>query len=281
MSTFNGKVAVITGAGSGIGRALALALAERGARLALSDVNIAGVQHTATAARAHGARVECDRVDIADHDAVQTYANTVADRFGVVHQVYNNAGIEHHGAFAHADIADLRRVMDVNYWGVVHGSMAFLPHLIASGDGHLINMSSLFGLMAVPGQSAYTASKFAVRGFTEALREEMLVARHRVQVTCVHPSGVSTPIARNATVGAGEDHAALADFYDRSLAKRSATQAAEIIVGGVAKNKPRVIVGGEAKLLDAVVRVLGPAYQRGAALVVSRALSRQQPGAPA
>jgi NADP-dependent 3-hydroxy acid dehydrogenase YdfG len=274
VSTFAHKVVVVTGAGSGIGRALAVALAGRGAQLALSDVNTAALEETTRLVRDRGAHVHQTQLDVTRRDAVFAYADTVVARYGTVNQLYNNVGVEHHGAFERAEFTDMQRVIDVNFWGVVNGTKAFLPHLIDSRDGHLINVSSLFGLLAIPGQSAYTASKFAVRGFTEALRQEMLVANHPVRVTCVHPSGVKTAIARHATVGAGEDHAALADYYDRTLVRRTSEGAAQIILNGVRRNKPRVIIGAEAKLLDALVRLVGPAYQRAAAAVVSRALSR-------
>ena len=128
------------------------------------------------------------------------YTDAVVTHFGEVHQVYNNAGIAYHGDLEKSEFKDIERVMDVDFWGVVNGTKAFLPHVIASGDGHIVNISSLFGLIAVPGKNAYNAAKFAVRGFTEALRQEMLVAKHPVKVTCVHPGGIKTAVARNATV---------------------------------------------------------------------------------
>lgn len=152
--------------------------------------------------------------------------------------------------------------IDVDFWGVVNGTKAFLPHVIASGDGHIVNISSLFGLIAVPGQSAYNAAKFAVRGFTEALRQEMLVARHPVKVTCVHPGGIKTAVARNATVADGEDQQTFAEFFDRRLALHSPEMAAKTIVNGVAKGQARVVVGLEAKAVDVLARIMGSSYQR-------------------
>ena len=177
MSSFEGKVSVITGAGSGIGRALALDLAARGAKLALSDIDADGLAETVRAAEVLGAEVKADRLNVAERQEVLAYADDVVGHFGMVHQVYNNAGIAHNGNVEDSDFKDMERIMDVDFWGVVNGTKAFLPHVIASGDGHIVNISSLFGLIAVPGQSAYNAAKFAVRGFTEALRQEMLVAR--------------------------------------------------------------------------------------------------------
>ena len=209
MSSFEGKVAVITGAGSGIGRALALNLAKKGAKLALSDIDTDGLAETVRQAEALGANVKSDRLDVAEREAVLAYADAVVAHFGTVNQVYNNAGIAYNGNVEKSEFKDIERIIDVDFWGVVNGTKAFLPHLIASGDGHVVNISSLFGLIAVPGQSAYNAAKFAVRGFTEALRQEMLVAKHPVKVTCVHPGGIKTAVARNATVADGEDAADL------------------------------------------------------------------------
>ena len=132
----------------------------------------------------------------------------------MVHQIYNNAGIAYTGAVEVSQFKDIERVVDVDFWGVVNGTKAFLPHLLASGDGHVVNVSSLFGIFAVPGQSAYNAAKFAVRGFTEALRQEMLVAGHPVAVTTVHPGGIKTAIARNATAADGLDSEELAKVFD-------------------------------------------------------------------
>ncbi len=193
MSSFEGKVVVITGAGSGIGRALARNLAKKGAKLALSDVDTDGLTETRRQAEALGAHVRSDRLDVAEREAVLAYADAVVAHFGTVNQVYNNAGIAYHGHVDKSEFKDIERVIDVDFWGVVNGTKAFLPHVIASGDGHVVNISSLFGLIAVPGQSAYNAAKFAVRGFTEALRQEMLVAKHPVKVTCVHPAASRPP----------------------------------------------------------------------------------------
>jgi NADP-dependent 3-hydroxy acid dehydrogenase YdfG len=250
MSQFEGKVAVITGAGSGIGRALALNLAGKSVKLALSDIDVEGLAETVRRAEALGAQVKADRLNVAEREAVLAYADDVVAHFGAVHQVYNNAGIAHHGDVEATEFKDFERIMDVDFWGVVNGTKAFLPHVIASGDGHIVNISSLFGLIAVPGQSAYNAAKFAVRGFTEALRQEMLVAGHPVKVTCVHPGGIKTAVARNATVCEGEDAATVAEFFDKRLALHSPEMAARTIVDGVANGRARVVIGWEAKVLD-------------------------------
>jgi NADP-dependent 3-hydroxy acid dehydrogenase YdfG len=275
MSQFEGKVAVITGAGSGIGRALALNLAGKSVKLALSDIDVEGLAETVRRAEALGAQVKADRLNVAEREAVLAYADDVVAHFGAVHQVYNNAGIAHHGDVEATEFKDFERIMDVDFWGVVNGTKAFLPHVIASGDGHIVNISSLFGLIAVPGQSAYNAAKFAVRGFTEALRQEMLVAGHPVKVTCVHPGGIKTAVARNATVCEGEDAATVAEFFDKRLALHSPEMAARTIVDGVANGRARVVIGWEAKVLDGLARVGGSAYQR----IIAAAAGRFVPSA--
>jgi NADP-dependent 3-hydroxy acid dehydrogenase YdfG len=275
MSSFEGKVAVITGAGSGIGRALALNLAKKGTKLALSDIDPEGLAETVRLAEALGAEVKADLLNVAEREELLSYAEDVVGHFGKVNQVYNNAGIAHHGDVEKTEFKDIERIMDVDFWGVVNGTKAFLPHVIASGDGHIVNISSLFGLIAVPGQSAYNAAKFAVRGFTEALRQEMLVAGHPVKVTCVHPGGIKTAVARSATVCDGHDAQTVAEFFDRRLALHSPEMAAETIVDGVRKGRARAVIGWEAKALDALARVVGSGYQR----VIATAAARFMPSA--
>ncbi|NLU83898.1 SDR family oxidoreductase [Rhodococcus sp. HNM0569] len=274
MSEFAGRVAVVTGAGSGIGRALALDLAAKGAKLALSDMDTVGLAETVRQVEATGAEVKSDHLDVTERQAVLDYADAVVAHFGKVNQVYNNAGIAYHGSFERSEFKDFERVVDVDFWGVVNGTKAFLPHLIASGDGHVVNTSSLFGLLSIPGQSAYNAAKFAVRGFTEALRQEMIVAKHPVRVTCVHPGGIKTAIARNAVTGPDEDLDKVAKFFDTRLARTSATDAAETITTGVRKNKARVLIGADAKFLDLWVRIVASSYQRVVATVVPRAMPK-------
>ena len=270
MNPFEGKVAVITGAGSGIGRALAVNLAKKGAKLALSDIDTEGLAETVGQAEALGATVKSDRLNVAEREAVLAYAEAVVAHFGEVHQVYNNAGIAYNGDVEKSEFKDIERVIDVDFWGVVNGTKAFLPHVIASGDGHIINISSLFGLIAVPGQSAYNAAKFAVRGFTEALRQEMLIAKHPVKVTCVHPGGIKTAVARNATVADDQNAQTFAEFFDKRLAIHSPEMAAETIVDGVRKGRARVVIGWEAKALDVLARIIGSSYQRIVATAVAK-----------
>ena len=270
MNPFEAKVAVITGAGSGIGRALAVNLAKKGAKLALSDIDAEGLAETVSQAEALGADVKSDRLNVAEREAVLDYAEAVVAHFGEVHQVYNNAGIAYNGDVENSEFKDIERVIDVDFWGVVNGTKAFLPHVIASGDGHIINISSLFGLIAVPGQSAYNAAKFAVRGFTEALHQEMLVAKYPVKVTCVHPGGIKTAVARNATVANDQNAQTFAEFFDKRLALHSPEMAAETIIDGVRQGRPRVVIGWEAKALDVLARIIGPSYQRIIAAAVAK-----------
>ncbi|MDP9093453.1 MAG: SDR family NAD(P)-dependent oxidoreductase [Actinomycetota bacterium] len=271
MTEIHGKVAVVTGAGSGIGRGLTYELARRGARLAISDIDEVGLAETAKHARVIGATVREARLDVTDRPGVLAYAEQVASDFGAVNIVINNAGIAFTGDIEAMTFEQIERVLDVDFWGVVNGTKAFLPYLIASGDGHVVNVSSVFGLIAVPGQSAYNAAKFAVRGFTEALRQEMILSGHPVQVTCVHPGGIKTAIARNAGAVEGQDAASLAEIFDRKLARTSADSAAKSILRAVRGNRPRAVVGLDAKVLDVLVRVLGPGYQRLVAGAVKKA----------
>lgn len=262
MQGFAGKVAVVTGAGSGIGQALAIELGRSGAHLAISDVDTEGLAVTEERLKGIGAKVKADRLNVTEREAFAAYADEVKEHFGKVNQIYNNAGIAFTGNVEISQFKDIERVMDVDFWGVVNGTKVFLPHLIESGDGHVVNISSVFGLFSVPGQSAYNAAKFAVRGFTEALRQEMIVAKHPVKVTTVHPGGIKTAIARNATAAEGLDPVALAKTFDNKLAKTTPEKAAQIILDGVRKNQARVLVGTDAKILDIIVRITGSGYQR-------------------
>ena len=270
MKEFRGKVCVVTGAGSGIGRALALDLASRGARLAISDINGETIEQAGAEARRRGAEVETYQLDVSSRDAVFSHADAVKERFGVVNLVVNNAGVAVSKDVVELPIEDIEWLMGINFWGVVYGTKAFLPALIASGDGHLVNISSIFGMIGVPGQSAYNAAKFAVRGFTEALRQELLTAGHPVNVSCVHPGGVRTGIARAAR--SNEDPEVLGEAFER-MARTTPERAAEIILAGVSRNRARIFVGNDAKAMDLMQRVLGSGYQQ----LVYRASSRLKP----
>ena len=276
MQGFAGKVAVVTGAGSGIGQALAIELGRSGAKLAISDVDLEGLAQTEEQLKAIGAPVKSDRLDVTEREAFLAYAEAVNEHFGKVNQIYNNARIAFTGDIEVSQFKDIERVMDVDYWGVVNGTKAFLPYVIASGDGHIINVSSVFGLFSVPGQAAYNAAKFAVRGFSEALRQEMILTRHPVAVTTVHPGGIKTGIARNATAAEGLDRDELAKLFDKRLARTRPRRAAEVILDAVRKKKARVLVGMDAKVLDLMVRVAGPYYQQVFGPVLGRLLPRKQ-----
>ncbi|OBH79599.1 SDR family NAD(P)-dependent oxidoreductase [Mycobacterium scrofulaceum] len=262
MHEFAGKVAVVTGAGSGIGQALALELGRAGAKLAISDVDIDGLAQTEEQLKAIGAPVKADRLNVTEREAFLAYADAVREHFGQVNQLYNNAGITFVGSIEDSRFKDIERVMDVDFWGVVNGTKAFLPHLIASGDGHLINISSALGLFAAPGQAAYVSAKFAVRGFTEALRQEMVRAGHPVRVTTVHPGGVKTGFARNAIFAEGLDQDGLAELFEEQQAKTTPQRAAQVILAGVRKDRARVLVGPDVKAMDLVVRLTGSQPER-------------------
>src|ERR1700744_5630377 len=214
MDGFAGKVAAVTGAGSGIGRALALELGRSGASLAISDVDVDGLTQTEEQLKAIGAPVRSDRLDVTEREAFQVYADQTNEHYGKVNQIYNNAGIAYIGDVDISQFKDIEKVMDVDFWGVVYGTKAFLPHLIASGDGHVINISSALGLFSAPGQAAYVSATFAGRGFTESLFQEMARAGHPVRVTTVPPGGIKTAFARNAAAVEGLDHAELARMFE-------------------------------------------------------------------
>jgi NADP-dependent 3-hydroxy acid dehydrogenase YdfG len=254
------KVAVVTGAASGIGRALAHELAGRGYAVAISDIGEAALEATARELRDGGAQVHVEVVDVADRDAVHRHADAVVEAFGRVDMLVNNAGVAMSAWASEQRHEDLRWLMDIDFFGVVHGTEAFFPHLIASGKGYLANVSSVFGFIGVPKQSAYNAAKFAVRGYTEALRQEVRLQGLPVTVCCVHPGGIRTGIAQAARFGAGEDAIRSQALFDR-VAMTSPESAARTIVNGVLRGRARINVGADAHLLDLGSRLLGPAYQ--------------------
>jgi len=266
VKSFDQRVVAITGAGSGIGRALAVDLAGRGAHLALCDVDDTGLAHTAEACRRRGVQVTTGHVDVAERAAVSAWADRVLDEHGRVNVVVNNAGVALGSTVEAMSLADAEWLMNINFWGVVHGTKAFLPHLVASGDGHVVNISSVFGLLPVPTQSAYNASKYAVRGFSEALGMELRLAGAPVGVTTVHPGGIRTNIARNARVdpsvaaSTGGDAEAAVRSFERLL-RTSPERAAEIILAGVAAGRRRVLVGADAVVIDLLSRLPVRAYQ--------------------
>ena len=245
MQDFTGRVAAITGAGSGIGRALANALARRGAHLSLSDIDDAGLAATVEQCEGFGVKITSQSLDVADREAVYAWADRVAAEHGRVNLVFNNAGVALGATVESMSYEDFEWLMNINFWGVVHGSKAFLPHLKESGQGHIVNLSSVFGLISVPMQSAYNASKFAVRGFTDSLRMELEIEGANVSVTTIHPGGIKTNIARNARMDAsvsdigGDPQKAVRDF-ERAFITSPET-AAEQILTAVRRNRRRAL----------------------------------------
>ncbi len=266
MEQLRGRVAAITGAGSGIGRALAVELARLGTHLALSDVDEVGLAETVARAEGMGVKVTSARVDVADQDAVHAWADQVADEHGQVNLVFNNAGIAFTGDVEEMAFKDIERVMDVDFWGVVNGTKAFLPHLVESGDGHVVNISSVFGLLGIPSQSAYNAAKFAVRGFTDALRMELEIEPCGVSATTIHPGGIKTNIARNARMD--ESVTALADDPEQArvdfekMFVTTPDKAARQIIKAVQRNRRRALIGPDAKAIDLVSRMPAGLVQR-------------------
>ncbi|MGB6057376.1 MAG: SDR family NAD(P)-dependent oxidoreductase [Microthrixaceae bacterium] len=265
MKEFRGKVAAITGAGSGIGRALAIELARRGSHLALSDVDSAGLAETVGRCEGHGVKVTSSSVDVADREAMNAWAESVVDEHGKVNMIFNNAGVALGATVESMTYEDFEWLMSINFWGVVNGTKAFLPHLKESGEGHVINLSSVFGLVSIPTQSAYNAAKFAVRGFTDALRIELDVAQCGVSATTIHPGGIKTNIARNARFDPaasppGVTAESVGDEFER-IAMTSPKKAARQILAAVQKNRRRALIGADAKVIDLISRLPAGFYQ--------------------
>ena len=266
MKNFYNKVAAITGAGSGIGQAIAIALAEEGCHLALADISENGLQDTVARLRDYPVKVTSHVVDVGRREAVYQYADDCIKAHGHVNLIINNAGVGLGETVEAMSYENFEWLMNINFWGVVYGTKAFLPYLKQSGDGHIVNISSIFGIIGVPTQSAYNAAKFAVKGFTESLREELDIEGSSVSATCVHPGGVKTAIARNSrmgdtgglTLGSKEE---IAELFER-IARTTPEQAANVILQGVRKNQRRVLIGADAVLLDIGQRLMPTGYQR-------------------
>jgi NAD(P)-dependent dehydrogenase (short-subunit alcohol dehydrogenase family) len=267
MKSFRDRVAVITGAGSGIGRALAFELGAAGCKLALSDINEASVKQVAKELKDAGRDVIADRLDVADRQAVYAYADKVAKKFGTVNLVINNAGVALGSTVEEMSYEDFEWLMGINFWGVVYGTKAFLPYLKKAEEGHIVNISSVFGLIGVPSQSAYNAAKFAVRGFTESLRQELELDGGNVSCTSVHPGGIKTNIARNARITedtsriTGLDPEASKKQFEKMF-RTTPEQAAATIISGIRGNKRRVLIGPDAVAIDTMQRLLPTSYQK-------------------
>ncbi len=260
MAYSSDKSAVVTGASSGIGRALALQLNREGCKLHLSDVDAAGLEQTIALLERPEVPTQSAIVDVADPERVSQWAEDIASQASHVDIVINNAGVGLSAPVRDSNLADIKWLMGINFWGVVHGSQAFLPLLEASPQGHLVNISSIFGMIGVPTQSAYNAAKFAVRGYTEALRQEM--ADSSVHVMCVHPGGIKTNIALNSRSSEADSSAQERDSRFQALARTSAATAAEKIIKGIERRKPRLLIGGDASYVSLITRLFPVAYPR-------------------
>lgn len=267
MKSFKNKVAAITGAGSGMGRALAIELAKAGAQLAVSDIDEARVEETAELVAQLGADVISRKLDVSQKDDVQAWADEVFHHYGKVNLIFNNAGVALSATVEDISYDDFNWLFNINFFGVMYGTKAFLPYLKRSGEGHIVNTSSVFGLIAVPGLVAYNTSKFAVRGFTETLRQELDIEKCGVSCSSVHPGGIKTNIAKDAKMRdsmkkiVGDDLDKSTENFEK-LFSTTSEDAAKIILKGVQKNKRRILVGKDAYAIDGFQRSLPTLYQR-------------------
>jgi short-subunit dehydrogenase len=264
MTAIQGAAAAVTGAASGIGRALALELAARGCDLALADRDDTGLATLAAEiGRSKGRKVTVHRVDVGEPGQIADFAQAAIAEHPGLNIVINNAGVALMGQFSEIDQAQMDWLMNINFWGVVHGTRAFLPHLSTRGEAHIVNLSSIFGIIAPPGQTAYAAAKFAVRGFSEALRHELTTAGSPVRLSVVHPGGVATNIARNSRAGSGmTDNARRAESIERfdAVARTTPKDAALRIIKGIEKNQPRILIGNDARMMDLLQRFRPATY---------------------
>ena len=261
MKTLQDKVVVITGAGSGIGRATAMRCAGLGARLALSDIDAAGLAETA--GRCAGS-VHATKVDVGARDEIYAWAERVNRDVGPADVLVNNAGVSLSQTIAEMRDEDFEWLMNINFWGVTHGTKAFLPQLLSRPEAHVVNLSSVFGIIAVPTQAAYNASKFAVRGYTEALRQELRATK--VRVTCVHPGGIKTNIVKNGRhfadpSGKVADLDTMARDFERE-ARTTADEAGRQIVDAVLRERPRLLIGLDAVIIDRMQRMFPESYDK-------------------
>jgi short-subunit dehydrogenase len=264
MTAIRGSAAAVTGSASGIGRALALELAARGCDLALADRDEAGLQTVAAEInRTHSQKVTVHRVDVSEPQQIADFAQAATSAHPGLNIVVNNAGVALLGQFNEIDQAQMDWLMNINFWGVVHATRAFLPHLARQREAHIVNLSSIFGIIAPPGQTAYAAAKFAVRGFSESLRHELQMAASPIRLSVVHPGGVSTNIVRNSRAGTGvtdnERRAQLIERFD-AAAKTTPAAAALRIIRGIEKNQPRILIGNDASFMDLLQRFRPATY---------------------
>ena len=261
MTLSKDSVAVITGAASGIGQALAVRMGKEGvAGLAISDINETGLLETAAMVEHLRVPVSTHVFDVSRLEAVKLFAEEVRAKHGRVTHLVNNAGVGVIGTFEHLSLEDFEWLMGINFWGVVYCTKVFLPTLLQQRSAHVVNVSSVFGLIAPSEQTAYCSSKFAVRGFTESLRHEL--SETNVAVSCVYPGGIKTNIARNSRVGAGtpqEWKQQGVKFFDK-VARTSAEEAAEVIVRGIKDRNPRILIGKDAHAISAFSRLFPRRY---------------------
>ena len=269
MTAIRGAAAAVTGAASGIGRALALELAARGADLALADRDEAGLASVAAEIakidinKAGPRKVTTHRVDVGAREEIAAFAQAATAAHPQLNILVNNAGVALLGSFDEIDQAQMDWLMNINFWGVVHATRAFLPQLSRQREAHIVNLSSIFGIIAPPGQTAYAAAKFAVRGFSESLRHELAMAKSPVRLSVVHPGGVSTNIVRNSRTGSGiADNARRAQSIERfdAVARTTPRNAALRIIEGIESNKPRILIGNDARMMDILQRLRPATY---------------------
>ena len=264
--SFNNKVSAITGAGSGIGQALALNLAQRGCDLALADINKAGLDETVELIKIYPVKVTKQVLDVSDKQAVFGWADQVIADHESVNYIFNNAGVALSGTVESTSIEDYEWIMGINFWGVIYGTKAFLPYLEKSGDGHVVNTSSISGITAQPLMSGYNASKFGIRGFTEALRQDLEIVDSCVTTTCIQPGGIKTNIAKSSRMNKSVTEVTGANREEtikefEKLFIHTADTAAKVILKGVSKNKRRVLIGADARFFDFMARVFPAKYQ--------------------
>jgi len=278
MTAIRGAACAVTGAASGIGRALALELAARGADLALADRDEAGLQTVAAEiAKSSPRKVTVHRVDVAEPAEIAGFAQAAVAAHPGLNIVVNNAGVALMGLFNEVEQAQMEWLFNINFWGVVHGTRAFLPHLAQQPAAHIVNLSSIFGIVAPPGQTAYAAAKFAVRGFSESLRHELQMANSPIKLSVVHPGGVATGIARSSRVGTGmTDNARRAQAIERfdAVAKTTPAAAALRIIEGIEKNQPRILIGNDARFMDLLQRFRPGTYWKVMARQIEKATQK-------
>ncbi|MBL4794673.1 MAG: SDR family NAD(P)-dependent oxidoreductase [Pseudomonadales bacterium] len=267
------KVVAITGAASGIGQALAIGLAKEGCNIAITDINETGLQDTVKKVEALGVTVTAQKLDVSDRIAMEAWAAKVVEDHGEVNVIINNAGVALSATIEDMKYEDFEWLMSINFWGVVYGTKAFLPHLKKAESGHIINISSVFGLIGIPTLSAYNSAKFAVRGFTEALRQELEIAGYNISCSSIHPGGIKTNIANSARLTEGQDlpldKQKMGLDFDK-IATTTSEQAAASIIKGLKRNKRRVLVGPDAKAFDIMQRLMPTIYQKLVAATIRR-----------